>query len=91
MGVRGLWEELAPAGKKQSLLLSHGNKLMAGLSKLALEKWEQTGEPVKIAIDFSIWLYPAQSGQRRLEPCVEGFVLPPLPTFEAESSTCIRF
>ena len=33
------------------------------LSKLAIEKFEQTGRPLRIAIDISIWLFQIQSGK----------------------------
>ena len=33
------------------------------LSKLAIEKFEQTGRPLRIAIDISIWLFQIQSSK----------------------------
>src|SRR5262249_42007141 len=33
------------------------------ISKLAIEKFEQTGRPLRIAIDISIWLFQIQSGK----------------------------
>lgn len=33
------------------------------LSKLAIEKFEQTGRPLRIAIDISIWQFQIQAGQ----------------------------
>lgn len=33
------------------------------LSKLALEKFEETGRPLRIAIDTSIWLFQIQASK----------------------------
>jgi Holliday junction resolvase YEN1 len=36
------------------------------LSKLALEKFEDTGRPLRIAIDTSIWLFQIQASKGTL-------------------------
>lgn len=33
------------------------------LSRLALDKFEETGRPFRIAIDVSIWLFQIQAGK----------------------------
>lgn len=33
------------------------------LSKLAIEKYEDTGRPLRIAVDISIWQFQIQAGQ----------------------------
>jgi Holliday junction resolvase YEN1 len=33
------------------------------LSKLAIEKYEETGRPLRIAIDTSIWLFQIQASK----------------------------
>ena len=38
------------------------------LSKLAIEKFEQTGRPLRIAIDISIWQFQIQAGQGEWQP-----------------------
>lgn len=35
------------------------------LSKLAIEKFEETGRPLRIAIDTSIWLFQIQASKGR--------------------------
>jgi Holliday junction resolvase YEN1 len=35
------------------------------LSKLAVEKFEETGRPLRIAIDTSIWLFQIQASKGR--------------------------
>lgn len=36
------------------------------LSKISIEKYEETGIPLRIAIDISIWNFQIQSGQGKL-------------------------
>jgi Holliday junction resolvase YEN1 len=52
--VRSIYKEIGP-GKR------------VALSKLAVEKFEETGRPLRIAIDTSIWLFQIQAskGMRR--------------------------
>jgi hypothetical protein len=38
------------------------------LSKLAIEKFEKTGRPLRIAIDISIWQFQIQAGQGEWRP-----------------------
>jgi len=40
------------------------------LSKYALEHFETTGRPLRIAIDISIWLFQIQSGKGVTPPTV---------------------
>lgn len=37
------------------------------LTKLAVEKFEQTGRPFRIAIDISIWNFEVQGGKGEFE------------------------
>lgn len=37
------------------------------LTKLAVEKFEQTGRPFRIAIDISIWNFEVQGGKGKFE------------------------
>ena len=74
MGIQGLWDELSPASEKKGILPPHfGNKLIAALSKLALEHWEKTGKPLRVAIDISIWSFQIQSGQKGSNPALRTF------------------
>ncbi|KAF2091849.1 PIN domain-like protein [Saccharata proteae CBS 121410] len=43
------------------------------LSKLAVEKFEQTGRPLRIAIDTSIWLFQIQSSKGGTNPALRTF------------------
>jgi hypothetical protein len=47
---RSIYKEIGPGERR-------------ALSKLAIEKFEQTGRPLRIAIDISIWLFQIQSGK----------------------------
>lgn len=40
------------------------------LSKLAVEKYEETGRPLRIAIDTSIWLFQIQASKGESETVV---------------------
>jgi hypothetical protein len=48
--ARRIYKEIGP-GKR------------VALSKLALEKFEETGRPLRIAIDTSIWLFQIQASK----------------------------
>ncbi|KAH7370312.1 PIN domain-like protein [Rhexocercosporidium sp. MPI-PUGE-AT-0058] len=50
MGIPGLYQEIGP-GKRVALV------------KLAIEKYEETGRPLRIAIDTSIWLFQVRAAQ----------------------------
>jgi Holliday junction resolvase YEN1 len=43
------------------------------LSKLAIEKFEETGRPLRIAIDVSIWQFQTQAGQGGSNPAIRTF------------------
>lgn len=43
------------------------------MSKLAVEKFEETGRPLRIAIDISIWQFQIQAGQGGSNPAVRTF------------------
>ena len=43
------------------------------MSKLAIEKFEQTGRPLRIAIDVSIWQFQIQAGQGGSNPAIRTF------------------
>jgi len=47
---RSIYKEIGP-GKR------------VALSKLAVEKFEETGRPLRIAIDTSIWLFQIQASK----------------------------
>lgn len=53
--VRSIYKEIGP-GKR------------IALSKLALEKFEETGRPLRIAIDTSIWLFQIQASKGKYAP-----------------------
>ncbi|KAF2465475.1 uncharacterized protein BDR25DRAFT_396177 [Lindgomyces ingoldianus] len=50
MGINGIYKEIGP-----------GQRI--ALSKLAVEKFEETGRPLRIAIDVSIWLFQIQASK----------------------------
>lgn len=43
------------------------------LSKLAIEKFEETGRPLRVAIDISIWQFQIQAGQGGSNPAIRTF------------------
>ncbi|KAL2068923.1 hypothetical protein VTL71DRAFT_15261 [Oculimacula yallundae] len=57
MGIPGIYEEIG-RGKRVSL------------SKLAIEKLEETGRPFRLAIDVSIWQFQIQAGQGGANPAI---------------------
>ncbi|KKY37285.1 putative flap structure-specific endonuclease [Diaporthe ampelina] len=57
MGIKGIYKEIG-AGKRVSLC------------KLAIDHLEQTGRPLRIAIDFAIWSYQAQAARGGANPAV---------------------
>ncbi|OCK76655.1 hypothetical protein K432DRAFT_445884 [Lepidopterella palustris CBS 459.81] len=60
MGIQGIYKEIGP-----------GERI--ALSKLAAEKFEQTGRPLRIAIDISIWLFQIQSSKGGTNPALRTF------------------
>ncbi|KAH7135898.1 flap structure-specific endonuclease [Dendryphion nanum] len=60
MGIPGLYGEIKPVQR-------------VALSKLALDKFEQTGRPLRIAVDVSIWLFQILSGKGGTNPGVRTF------------------
>ncbi|GME37154.1 DNA repair protein [Neofusicoccum parvum] len=60
MGIHGIYKEIGP-GDRIALL------------KLAVEKFEQTGRPLRIAIDTSIWLFQIQSSKGGTNPALRTF------------------
>ncbi|CAN9092167.1 unnamed protein product [Alternaria alternata] len=60
MGIHGIYKEIGP-GKR------------VALSKLAVEKFEETGRPLRIAIDTSIWLFQIQASKGGTNPALRTF------------------
>ncbi|KAF2136980.1 uncharacterized protein K452DRAFT_116374 [Aplosporella prunicola CBS 121167] len=60
MGITGIYKEIG-VGER------------VALSKLAVEKFEQTGRPLRIAIDTSIWLFQIQSSKGGTNPALRTF------------------
>ncbi|PVH88684.1 PIN domain-like protein, partial [Cadophora sp. DSE1049] len=57
MGIPGIYDEIG-----------RGERI--SLSKLAIEKFEQTGRPFRLAIDVSIWQFQIQAGQGGSNPAI---------------------
>lgn len=51
--ARSIYKEIGPGRR-------------VALSKLAVEKFEETGRPLRIAIDTSIWLFQIQASKGML-------------------------
>ncbi|OAL52310.1 hypothetical protein IQ07DRAFT_366739 [Pyrenochaeta sp. DS3sAY3a] len=60
MGIHGIYKEIGPGRR-------------VALSKLALEKFEETGRPLRIAIDTSIWLFQIQASKGGTNPALRTF------------------
>ncbi|KAF2258013.1 hypothetical protein CC78DRAFT_622173 [Lojkania enalia] len=60
MGIHGIYKEIGP-----------GQRI--ALSKLAVEKFEATGRPLRIAIDVSIWLFQIQASKGGTNPALRTF------------------
>ncbi|KAN0090380.1 hypothetical protein V8E51_018959 [Hyaloscypha variabilis] len=60
MGIKGIYGEIGP-----------GERI--ALSKLAIEKFEETGRPLRIAIDVSIWQFQTLAGQGGSNPAIRTF------------------
>ncbi|KAI1753134.1 hypothetical protein F4782DRAFT_498438 [Xylaria castorea] len=57
MGIKGIYKEIGP-GKRISL------------TKLAVEKLEESGRPLRIAIDISIWQFQVQAAKGGSNPAI---------------------
>ncbi|KAI9816073.1 MAG: hypothetical protein M1832_005156 [Thelocarpon impressellum] len=57
MGIKGIYGEIGP-----------GERI--ALSKLAVQKFEETGRPLRIAVDISIWQFQVQSGRGGTNPAL---------------------
>ncbi|KAF2432939.1 hypothetical protein EJ08DRAFT_694976 [Tothia fuscella] len=60
MGIHGIYKEIGP-----------GERI--AFSKYALDHFERTGEPFRVAIDVSIWLFQIQSGKGGSNPALRTF------------------
>ncbi|KAF2866867.1 hypothetical protein BDV95DRAFT_611163 [Massariosphaeria phaeospora] len=60
MGIHGIYKEIGP-GKR------------VALSKLAVDKFEETGRSFRIAIDVSIWLFQMQASEGGTNPALRTF------------------
>ncbi|KAF2744073.1 hypothetical protein M011DRAFT_196456 [Sporormia fimetaria CBS 119925] len=60
MGIHGIYKEIGPGQRK-------------ALSKLAVDKFEETGRPLRLAIDVSIWLFQIQAGKGGTNPAPRTF------------------
>ncbi|KAJ4295268.1 hypothetical protein N0V90_007279 [Kalmusia sp. IMI 367209] len=60
MGIQGIYKEIGPGRR-------------VALSKLALDKFEETGRPLRIAIDVSIWLFQIQASKGGTNPALRTF------------------
>ncbi|CAI6317971.1 unnamed protein product [Periconia digitata] len=60
MGIHGIYKEIGP-----------GQRI--ALSKLAVETFEDTGRPFRIAIDVSIWLFQIQASKGGTNPALRTF------------------
>ncbi|PSN60971.1 hypothetical protein BS50DRAFT_563061, partial [Corynespora cassiicola Philippines] len=60
MGIHGIYKEIGP-GRRMAL------------SKLAVDKFEESGRPLRIAIDVSIWLFQIQASKGGTNPALRTF------------------
>ncbi|KAF2003731.1 hypothetical protein P154DRAFT_460427 [Amniculicola lignicola CBS 123094] len=60
MGIHGIYKEIGP-----------GERI--ALSKFAVEQFEETGRPLCIAIDVSIWLFQIQASKGGTNPALRTF------------------
>jgi Holliday junction resolvase YEN1 len=60
MGIHGIYKEIGP-----------GRRI--ALSRLALDTFEKTGRPLRIAIDTSIWLFQIQASKGGTNPALRTF------------------
>src|SRR5579862_7645789 len=74
MGIHGLWEELSPAADKiGGIRPSHHLTDLSALTKLAVDHYEKTGKPLRLAIDASVWSFQIQNGQAGSHPALRTF------------------
>ncbi|KAL2174370.1 uncharacterized protein P884DRAFT_230295 [Thermothelomyces heterothallicus CBS 202.75] len=57
MGIKGIYKEIGP-----------GDRI--SLCKLAIDTLEQTGRPLRLAIDFSIWQFQVQASRGGANPAI---------------------
>lgn len=74
MGIKGYAEEIEMQRLCTDLYCSIYGELCPGeriaLSKLAVEHFERTGRPLRIAVDISIWQFQIQSGKGGSNPAL---------------------
>lgn len=74
MGIKGYAEEIEMQRLCTDLYCSIYGELGPGeriaLSKLAVEHFERTGRPLRIAVDISIWQFQIQSGKGGSNPAL---------------------
>lgn len=63
MGIKAKIREWSSADFNSSIYKEIGPGARIALSKFAIRKFEETGRPLRIAIDTSIWLFQIQSGK----------------------------
>jgi Holliday junction resolvase YEN1 len=77
MGIKGYVAILEFLGRMLIQLHSIYGEIGPGertaLLKLAIENFEQTGRPLRIAIDVSIWQFQTQAGQGGSNPAIRTF------------------
>ncbi|KAJ4989491.1 Flap structure-specific endonuclease [Stagonosporopsis vannaccii] len=66
-------EQLATTGTVEAIYKEIGPGRRVALSKLAVEKFEETGRPLRIAIDTSIWLFQIQASKGGTNPALRTF------------------
>ncbi|KAK0723216.1 hypothetical protein B0T26DRAFT_674815 [Lasiosphaeria miniovina] len=57
MGIKGIYKEIGPGDR-------------VSLCKLAVEKLKQTGRPLRVAIDISIWQFQTQAAKGGSNPAI---------------------
>ncbi|KAK3387454.1 nuclease-like protein [Podospora didyma] len=87
MGIKGIYKEIGP-GERISLC------------KLAVEQLEQTGRPLRIAIDISIWQFQVQAAKGGANPAVRtlfyrlvrllGHAIQPLFVFDGRNKPAFK-
>ncbi|GAW25192.1 putative flap structure-specific endonuclease [Rosellinia necatrix] len=55
MGIKGIYKEI-------------GGGTRISLTKLAVQKLEEAGRPLRIAIDISIWQFQVQAARGKAQP-----------------------
>ncbi|KAK4156377.1 hypothetical protein C8A00DRAFT_30768 [Chaetomidium leptoderma] len=57
MGIKGIYKEIGPGDR-------------VSLCKLAIDTLEQTGRPLRLAVDFSIWQFQVQAAKGGANPAI---------------------